>query len=71
MKGGMDRRIIYANKDFIDGIKRGYEVEALKKPLGRPKEEEKTEPTPFQGIFAIWAAACQRLTIFSGQKPIR
>jgi len=25
MKGEMDRRIIYGNKDFIDVIKRGYE----------------------------------------------
>jgi hypothetical protein len=40
MKGEMDRRIIYGNKDFIDVIKRGYELEALIKPKGRPKKEE-------------------------------
>jgi hypothetical protein len=41
MKGEMDRRMIYGNKDFIDVIKRGYELEALVKPKGRPKKEEK------------------------------
>lgn len=39
MKGEMDRRIIYGNKDFIDAIKRGYELKALIKPKGRPKKE--------------------------------
>ena len=45
---GMDRRIIYGNKDFIDLIKRKYELEALVKPKGRPqKEEETNRAVPF------------------------
>jgi hypothetical protein len=48
MKGEMDRRIIYGNKDFIDVIKRGYELEALVKPKGRPKKgRDKNGTGPF------------------------
>ena len=40
MKGEMTRRMIYGSEDLTEVIKRGYELEALVKPQGRPKEEE-------------------------------
>jgi len=40
MKGEIDRRMIYGNKDFADVIKRKYELEALVKPKGRRKKDE-------------------------------
>lgn len=36
MKGGMDRRMIYGNKNFTERVKRIYEIEGLIKPKGRP-----------------------------------
>lgn len=43
MKGEMDRRMIYGNRNFTDVIKKKYELEALIKPKGRPKKEEEQE----------------------------
>jgi len=56
MKAEMARRLINGNKDFIDVIKRGYELEALAKPQGRPKkEEEKKQNRPLLFIRPIFS----------------
>ncbi|MBW2038546.1 MAG: hypothetical protein JRI46_02980 [Deltaproteobacteria bacterium] len=43
MKGEMDRRMIYGNKNFIEEIKRKHKIEELIKPKGRPKNGGKEE----------------------------
>lgn len=39
MKGEMDRRVIYGSGEFIKGIAKAYEVEAVIRPKGRPKKD--------------------------------
>lgn len=41
MKGEMNRRMIYGNEDFTKAIAKEYKIDAVIKPKGRPKKEEK------------------------------
>ena len=41
MQGEMDRRRVYGSEDFIRGVTKRYEIEAVIKPTGRPKKDEK------------------------------
>lgn len=41
MKGEMDKRTIYGNAAFTEKIKKGYKVEEVTKPRGRPKKDGK------------------------------
>lgn len=41
MKGEMDRRVVYGSEDFIKGIAKTYEIEAVIRLKGRPKKDGK------------------------------
>ncbi len=41
MKGEMNRRAVYGSEDFVKEVTREYRVEAMIKPKGRPKKNEK------------------------------
>jgi hypothetical protein len=41
MRGEMDRRRVYGSKGFTEGLTERYEVEAVIKPIGRPKKDGK------------------------------
>ena len=43
MKGEMDRRVIYGGDDFIAKVIKQHNVEAIIKPIGRPKKDENRE----------------------------
>jgi len=40
MKGEMNRRLIYGSEGFINEVTKGYKVEAVMKPQGRPRKDE-------------------------------
>ena len=37
MKGEMDRKVVYGSEDFIREAQKKYKIEAMIKPIGRPK----------------------------------
>ena len=41
MKGEMDRRVIYGSKEFIDKVRKKYNIEAVMRQKGRPRKEKK------------------------------
>jgi putative transposase len=41
MKGEMNRRVVYGSEDFIKRITKEYKIDAVIKPKGRPKKDEK------------------------------
>jgi len=43
MKGEMSSRIVYGSENFINAITRKYKVDAVIKPKGRPRKNEKEE----------------------------
>jgi len=40
MKGEMNRRVMYGNKDFTEKIAKNYKIEETIKPKGRPEKDE-------------------------------
>ena len=56
MKGEMDRKVVYGSEDFIREAQKKYKIEAMIKPIGRPKKNEdeemkKNRTVPFSGGF--------------------
>ena len=41
MKGEMNRRVVYGSDGFIKEVEKGYKIEGIIKPVGRPKKDEK------------------------------
>ena len=41
MKGEMDRRVIYGNEEFIEKVRKEYNIEAVIRQKGRPRKEKK------------------------------
>jgi len=39
MKGEMDRRTIYGSGMFVGHLRKGYEIEEMVRPVGRPKKK--------------------------------
>ncbi len=41
MKGEMDRRVVYGSENLIKKVAKEYKVEAVIKPKGRQREDDK------------------------------
>lgn len=40
MKGEMEKHVVYGNEEFVAGITKGFNIEGIIKPKGRPRKDE-------------------------------